>query len=438
MPEMQLKMKKLYNNETNDQIRDRDRLHVWHPWSPLNIDLTELMLSHGEGYKVWDIYGNEYIDCCSLNLTCGYGEKKLIEAISNQLNTLHNIDISGSSHEPSGILAERIASLLPKELSKTVFVNSGSEGIEASIFISALYWQHIGESRSRVVSFAKSYHGTTLVARNLSKLPHLSHPFEKPFPVTHIDLPFSPRDLRQQESLPLLIECFEKAIKADANDLPMAVIVEPFLNVGGGIVLPSGFLKTLSMICKNVGTLLIVDEVFTGYGRTGKLFAFQHEEIVPDIMISSKGLASGYMPITAVSVKDKIYNSFTQDPILQGLRYGHTTSGHATACAAAVASLDYLQSNSLSESAAVLGKKLLSKILQYENYNNVVDIRGLGLIVVIEMIDSQTASELRAKAQLNGLLMKQNNESLMIVPPLTIDDKGIDWICDCMSNSFKG
>jgi len=198
-------------------------------------------------------------------------------------------------------------------------------------------------------------------------------------------------------------------------------------------VLPRDFLLELRKLCDTAGALLILDEVFTGYGRTGAYFAFQHEDIVPDILVSSKGLASGYMPITAVTVKKTIYKAFGGDPIMAGLRYGYTTSGQPVACQTAVGVLDIMASESLPQKAGIQGKNLIDHS-QYSGMDSIVDVRGLGLILVLEMQSPKIAASLQAKAKQKGLLVSKNNSSIMIAPPLIIDKKGIEEIIDILSN----
>lgn len=424
-------------SQNSEKIQQKDRRSVWHPWSPLSAACSRLTLSHGEGYRVWDINGKGYIDAASMNLTCGYGHPEVSAAIYRQLLKLQGIDLSLANHEPAEWLAERLAQCLPDGLSKTLFVNSGSEGIEAALFIAASYWAQLGTPRLRVVSFAKGYHGSTLLDRHLSRLPNLAHPFNPPFPVTHVELPMAPRALRRPESLKRLLQSFENALSSAVDDLPMAVVVEPFLNVGGGILLPAGFLHGLRELCHKTGALLILDEVSTGYGRSGKMFAFQHEAIVPDILVSSKGLASGYMPIAAVTVQQNIYHTFDKDPILGGLRYGHTTSGHAVACAAALATLDILERENLCARAQAYGTLLLERFATYAGSGSVADVRGFGLILILEMSSLEAASRLRAHAELMGLLLRQTKEAIMVVPPMTIDAEGIDQISEILNDSFS-
>lgn len=418
-------------------IRERDKRHVWHPWSPLTKDSARLTFRTGKGCRVVDIEGKEYIDCASLNLTCGYGNETIAKAIYNQAIQFHGTDLSLATHEPVGLLAERLAHLLPDPFEKTLFVNSGSEGIDASLFIAASYWQHLNTSKLRVVSFANGYHGSTLFSRSLCNLSRVVQPFGNPLPVTYIDLPEDPKKIKYPESLKNLLNLFENALLNEENGAPMAVLVEPFLNVGGGICLPKGFLYELRKLCDKYDALLIIDEVFTGYGRTGKMFAFQHEKIVPDIFVSSKGLAGGYMPITAVSVQSKIYDTFNKEPLIGGLRFGHTTSGHAIACAAALATLDILEKENLLERAQNYGHLLLKKFESYEGIGEILDVRGFGLILVIEMATLDSATKMRELTEMNGLLVRQNGQSIMVVPPLVINDAEINNIIQILEESIK-
>lgn len=427
---------KAKSKDVYEKIRERDQRYVWHPWSPLKADRAQLTLARGEGYRVWDTNGKEYIDGSSLNTTCGYGHQTLITAINEQLIKLHSTDISVANHEPVGLLAERLAQHLPEEMTKTLFVNSGSEGIEAAVFIAASYWQLIGDPRKRIITFAHGYHGSTVLSRSLSGLAEVEHPFEKPLIVNSIDLPLPPRQLRRPESLPLLLDLFEKALLDTSDGRPIAVVVEPFINVGGGIVLPHGFLQALRTLCDKTNTLLIIDEIFTGYGRSGKMFAFEHDNIVPDILISSKGLASGYMPITAVSVRESLHDIFEADPILHGLRYGHTNSGHAVSCTAALATLDVLEKEKLTEKAQIYGATLLEKFAGFAGVEDIVDVRGFGLVLVLDMISMQAASHLRDRAASFGLLLRQNNNVLMLVPPLIVDKEGINLIIARLSQAL--
>jgi adenosylmethionine-8-amino-7-oxononanoate aminotransferase len=412
--------------EHAEQARIRDDQYVWHPWSPISGPSGRIMAAQASGHLMRDVDGTEYIDASALNATCGYAHPALVEAVSRQVGRLHGVDLSVHDHEVAGLLAERLAASLPEGLSRVLFTNSGSEGIEASCFIAASYWAHRGTPRTRVVTFDRGYHGSTTLARSLSGLPPTAHGFTRPLRVTPVALPTPDRVVRDPASTPELLAAFAAAIGEDPDDLPMAVLVEPLINVGGGVVLPPGLLRGLRELCDSRGVLLIIDEIFTGIGRTGRMFGFQHEGIAPDIVVSSKGLSGGYAPIAAVAVQERVYRTFEDDPFLGGLRYGHTTSGHAVACAAGVATLDVVEREGLVARSRELGARLLDGLTPLAGEHGVRDVRGLGMLAILELAGSASATALVQTARRHHLLLRQQGAVVMVVPPLTIDAGVVD------------
>lgn len=413
-----------------EHSRERDRRFHWHTWTPLDADRSELMLSHGAGYRVTDVAGRSYLDASALNSTCGYAHPDVVRAVAEQAGRLHFADVAQGSHPLAGALAERLSSYLPGGPHHTLFVNSGSEGFDAALLMAAAYHEHLGRPRRRIVSLADGYQGATLLSRSLSKLPRNRHALRPPMPATMVDLPAPAAGMRRPEALPALLDAFERAIGADPDDLPAAVVVEPFLNVGGGVVLPDGFLRELAARCTASGTLLLVDEVFTAYGRCSRMFALEREGVAADIVVSSKGLAGGYVPIAAVSVAQHVRDTFRADPVIGGLRYGHTTSGHPVACAAALAVLDVIEKEGLLDRAALLGPRMLDGLADLRDVPGVTDVRGYGLITVVELADEEAATAAQAEARHQGLLLRRQRNALMPVPALVIDDAGVEEVLD--------
>jgi adenosylmethionine-8-amino-7-oxononanoate aminotransferase len=418
------------------QVRARDAAHLWHIWTPLSADPADRMLVRGSGPYVTDIDGREWFDASSLNLTCGYAVPEIATAVGAQAARLHGYDLSVASHDLAGALAERLAGLLPADLSRTLLTNSGTEACEAALFIAAMHAELRADPRTRVVAFETGYHGSTLLSRALCGLPHLANPFRAPLPVTRVALPGTARWTRTPQALAPLLDAFRAALADDADGRPLAVLVEPLINVGGGVVLPSGFLAGLRELCDAAGALLILDEVSTGYGRTGAMFAFEHDEVVPDILVSSKGLAAGYAPIAAVNVRESIYQAFADDPLMGGLRFGQTTSGHALACAAALATLELIERHDLIARSERLGGVLLGELSTLTGTGPVRDVRGLGLFVTVELADADAATRLVAAAERDGLLLRQQGAVVMAVPPLTITDADLEVLVHRFRQAF--
>jgi adenosylmethionine-8-amino-7-oxononanoate aminotransferase len=423
-------------------VRELDRRHVWHGWAPFDHTIDKLVIERGQGYLVWDAEGHTYLDAISssLNSTCGYQHPQVVAAIAAQMAQLHHVDHGVATNSPAARLAARIAECAATEsgpaLTRTLFTNSGSEAVEAALRIVAEFHRHRGEPRDRVITFEAGYHGSTNLCQALSGLPHVRPAYGHPFTVTRVPLP-DPVTARDPEYTPLLLAAFDAAFAAqDGPQSVAAVLVEPFINVGGGIVLPPGLLLGLRDRCAEAGALFLIDEVFTGYGRTGRMFAFQHEDATPDVLISSKGLTSGYLPLGAVTTTDAVHLAFAADRAYGGLPYGHTTSGHALACATALAVLDVLQNEGLIERAATLGTDLLSKLAGFTAYRHVRDVRGFGLVVTLEMASPDVAQLLVAAARERGLLLRVQGSAVMAMPPLIIDERGVKDIAAMLEESL--
>jgi adenosylmethionine-8-amino-7-oxononanoate aminotransferase len=417
---------------------ERDAAHVWHPWSPVGSS-TGPMIRQAIGYRLVGTDGRSYLDGISgaMNCSCGHGRDDLVQTATRQLATLAHIDLSAGAHEPSGALAERLAGLFDHQISRTFFANSGSEGIEVACRIALNLFANRGTARPRLVSFARGYHGSTSLCQALSGLPAVLADVPSAVPVTRVELTDSPSAMAHADAIPRLLHAWEEALDDEAQGEAAAVVVEPLLNAGGGIILHPSFLRGLRDLCDRRGVLLIVDEIFTGFGRTGSMFGFEHSGVVPDIVVMSKGITSGYFPLSAVSTREEIYQQFRRDPVYGGLRYGHTTSGHAVACAVALEVIRIIKDEGLVLNARERGADLLAGLCQLTGHPDVVDVRGQGLVVVIECVSPESAARLRTALQGNGVLLRQQMSSLLAVPPLVIDAAGVSEMVDRVTAVFE-
>jgi len=407
------------------ELLAHDRDYLWHPWSPNGASLP-LMVA-GEGCFVADVNGQRYLDAraCTLNAVLGYGHPAVIEAITSQLRRLMTYDLSCGSAPPPILLARRIAGLMPGPLTRTFFVNSGSEATETAIRIARVYHGLRGQpGRRSVITLHDGYHGATLGA-----LAATGSPFRRagagPLPEGFVPVG-TPRcracadGTGHQRCAVPGPEQIAGAISRLGAGQVAAVMVEPVLGIGGVIPLPDGYLAAVRQICDEQGVLLIADEVMTGFGRTGRMFAFEHDAVVPDMVTTGKHLTGGHLPLAAVTTTQAVYAAFADDPLLGGLRHGHTTSGHATACAAALAVLNVISRDDLPGRAAALGAALLGDLEQLRRHQVVRDVRGRGLLAGVELASNTAAGQVAAECMRRGVLVRASGPVLTIAPPLII------------------
>ncbi|MGA5703061.1 aspartate aminotransferase family protein [Peterkaempfera bronchialis] len=438
---------------TAGPVRRADTGHLWHPWSPIRTDSPRLVLTGGQGCRVTDDTGRTYLDlrAGTLNAIVGYGEQHVVDAVTRQARQLMTWDLAEVTTEPAALLAERIAALCPTGLGRTLFCNSGSEGIEAAIKIARMFHWITGHGERMVVaSWADGYHGATTAG-----IAATGAAFRRdgagPFPDGSLHLA-TPRcsgcaagDTEHECQLPGAAE-WESQLAAVGAHRVAAIVVEPVLSVGGVIVPPDGTLAALRALCDRHGILLIADEVATGIGRTGHMLGFQHDlgrDSGPDILVTSKGLTGGYAPLAAVTVRADIYEAFAGDPHLGGLRHGHTTGGHATACAAALAVLDIVEGEDLPARAAAVGSAVLEYLSKDLASSPVVrQVRGRGLLIGVETSSFELAQDVAALAQQAGVLVRAFGPVLTIAPPLVITEpdalSGARIITDALNAAAVG
>ncbi|MGZ0150531.1 aminotransferase family protein [Kribbella sp. WER1] len=405
---------------------------LWRPWTPITQQAHSLRIVEAHGNRVRDEDGKWYVDAISgvLNASCGHAHPKLIDAATRQMGQLVHYDPMVTSHDPAETLASRLADILPGELNETLLLNSGSEATEAAVRIALQYWRNLGKSRNRVITFEAGYHGSTFLSQKLSGLPFTVSEWTEPFPIDRVPLPAPASSMQTQEAADALVAGFEQALRSGPP--AAAVMVEPLLGLGGCVVLPSGFLSRLRSLCDEYGALLILDEVFCGFGRTGRMFGFEHEGIAPDLVTMSKGISGGYLPLAAVTVTSRIKQSFLSEPLVQGLRYGHTTGGHAVAAAVANTVLDVMSEEGLVENSAAQGRRLLEGLGRFTGSSLVTGVRGLGLVVALEASSVDAGEAIAVTMAAEGVMARHERGVIRIAPPLTISTEETDQIIDAV------
>ena len=401
---------------------EKDKSFIWHPFTPMaewcSGTSEPLVIERGNGVYVYDTLGRSYIDGNASIWTNVHGHchPKINDAIIQQLEKIAHCSFLGTTNEPAILLAEKLIGLFPSNsLQRVFFSDDGSTAIECAMKMAIQYFQIKGQSeRCRFVTFDNAYHGDTLGASSLGGIDR--------FFVRFSDL-----------GLPVIcLNSVEELNKVDCKEIA-AVVLEPMVQGAAGIRLwPEGMLNQIRNWCDSNQSLLILDEVMTGFGRTGKMFASEHESVIPDIMALAKGLTGGYLPLAATLTTSEIFDAFL-DGEENTFYYGHSYSGNPVGCAAAVASLQIFEEES---TLASLPKKIqhLSKVLENLKRENqkVIDIRQCGLIAGIELLGSDEiiGPEVCNVARDYGLLTRAIGNTIVFMPPLAINN---DQISDSIS-----
>ncbi|NJP95427.1 aspartate aminotransferase family protein [Nonomuraea sp. FMUSA5-5] len=407
--------------------------HVWRPWAPIHADHDPLLLVEGQGCEVVAADGRRFLDARAgvFNAALGYGRQDVATVMATQAVTLMAYTLQEAITPPAAELATRLARLFGEPLSRTFFCNSGSEAIESAIKVARMFHALSGAGHRRlIVSLAPGYHGSTLATAAMTGMPAVRALME-PLPEGFVLVPGD-----QAGSDPSAVAAC--ALGAGADQVA-AVVVEPVLGVAGIRPLPLGYLAAVRRLCDGIGALMVVDEVMTGYGRTGRWFGYQHEPLVlPDIVVTSKGLTAGYAPLATMTCRQHIYEVFARDPVLGGLRHGFTTGGHATACAAACAVLDAIETEGLVENAARVGVRLLSGLRTLIGEQGVRQVRGRGLLAAVEFDTADRAAEVALRLrETHRVLARLQGAVVAFAPPLICTEVLADRICEAMACSLR-
>lgn len=440
---------------TTRDLHQLDRDHCWHPLfqhKQLDDGATQLMiLERGEGSTLYDADGRAYLDGCAglWNVNVGYGREEIAAAAYEQLQRLPYYPHS-QINEPATRLAARLAELTPGDLRHTFFSNSGSEANETAFKIARQYAQQRfpSQRRYKIISRYRGYHGFTFGAMSATGQMARRTKFEPLVPgFLHVDPPYCyrcPLRLSYPTCGLACVEEFDEVIRREGPETVAAIVVEPVIGGGGVILPPEGYLQRLRQICDEHDVLLIFDEVITGWGRTGRLFGCEHEDVVPDIMVMAKGITSGYQPLGATIVTDEVFDAFAGETaerreFAQVCTYG----GHPVACAAALANIDILTREKLWENSARVGAQLLAG-LQEISSPLLGEVRGRGLMIAVELVDSagqllDAAATNRIKGSLReqGIIVGQMShvlqapESILFLsPPLVLTEAEATRIAD--------
>ena len=425
-----------------------------------NLGATEqLKFERGDGVYVYDQDGKQYLEGLA-GLWCtglGYGNRELIDAISEQLGKLSfSHTFGGKTHQPVIDLGNKLADMVPVKDAMVFFGNSGSDANDTHIKMLRYYFNAIGKPQKRkIITRERAYHGVTVAAGSLTSLPaNLAH-FDAPLEALGIlrtDHPHYYSGAKNNETeaqfVDRITDNLEKLILAEGPETIAAFIAEPITGASGVLVPPPGYYEKVQAILEKYDILFWADEVITGFGRTGKLFGCETVNIQqPSMMTFAKQLSSAYYPISASVISGEMYEPMIAASEEVGVfGHGYTYSGHPVACASALKTLEIYERDGLYDNAAVQGEYLQSRLAELMSYEQVGEVRGAGLLGAIELVESRAskapaialAKKVTLAAQENGLIVRNvAGNALAVCPPLIINREQIDEMIDKLKLSLE-
>ncbi len=434
----------------SDRLTEADKECLWHPFTPMRQwlaadDEPGRVIVAGDGFELIDARGRRFIDGYS-SLWCnlhGHRVAAIDRAIEAQLKCVAHCTLLGSGSAASIELAERLAKITPDGLTRVFYSDSGATAVEVALKMAYQYWHNRGQSeRRKFMALRQGYHGDTIGAMSVGGI-DAYHGIFQPllFEATLVDCPNSYRHRAgDRAGADVLAQ-----IDAELTECPgeyCAMIMEPLIQAAGGMLThPAGFLASVRDLTSRHDVLLIVDEVATGFCRTGKLFACDHEAVTPDLMCLGKGLTGGYLPIAATMATDEIFQAFCSDDAGRTFFHGHTFTGNALGCAAASASIDLIYETSLLAALPAKTALIADKLAALADHPHVGDIRQCGMMVGVELVaDRDTAGRFDTSRRIGaavcmaardrGILVRPLGDVVVLMPAPAMDTATLERLLD--------
>ncbi|KIO74599.1 adenosylmethionine-8-amino-7-oxononanoate aminotransferase [Pedobacter lusitanus] len=408
-------------------LTERDLRVIWHPYTQMLNAIIPTAIVRAEGCYLFDEDNKRYIDAISSwwVILHGHSHPYIADRVAAQIRKLDQVIFAGFTHEPAVELAEKLLSLLPQNQQKVFYTDNGSTAVEVAMKMCMQYWHNHGQSRKKVLAFHNGYHGDTFGAMSVSGRSAWTAPFDAYlFEVLYLEVPTTEN-----------IEQLKKQISACSDQLA-CFVYEPLVQGSAGMLMyGAAELDELMKHCRNEGVLMIQDEVFTGFGRTGKLFAANHLKEQPDVMCFSKGLTGGTMPLGVTTCSEDIYNAFLSKDKLKTLFHGHSFTANPLACTAASASIDLLLLDQTQKHIERICRKHADFARRIADHMRVKSVRQTGTILAIEWRTETGTSYFDDLRNLlydyflnKGILMRPLGNVIYILPPYCISDEDLDYI----------
>jgi adenosylmethionine-8-amino-7-oxononanoate aminotransferase len=406
-------------------------MKIWHPYTQERTELPPIAIESGEGAYLYTRDGRRLIDGISswwVNLH-GHGHPLIAEAIAEQARKLEQVIFAGFTHQPAEQLADRLGQIVPAGLERVFFSDNGSTAVEVALKIAVQYWYNLGKpQKHRIVALEHAYHGDTIGAMSVSA----DSPFTAAFEALRLPV------LRVRDSSEL-----ERLLKEKKDEIA-AMIVEPLVQGAAGmLVYPPRELQRFSTLCRAHDVLFIADEVFTGMGRTGRMFACQHAEVIPDLMCISKGLTGGFLPFATTLARKEIYEPFDSEDRSRTFFHGHSYSGNPLGCAAALATLKIFETEPVFDRIAAIEGIHRERLREFERDPRVLEVRMMGTIAAIELRtnDAGYLSNLRSGLYEQfiaaGVLLRPLGNVIYTVPPYVIRPEDLHYIYDVIRKTLS-
>jgi adenosylmethionine-8-amino-7-oxononanoate aminotransferase len=440
---------------TRDELERWDRQHVWHPFTPMQAYAQErpLIIAEARGCVLIDVDGNEYLDGTS-SLWCnvhGHRVPELDAAVREQLDRVAHSTLLGQANVPSILLARRLVEVAPPGLTRVFYSDDGATAVEVALKMAFQYWRQCAlprPTKTKYLSLTAAYHGDTVGSVSVGDLARFHHLFAPLlFPVYHAPSPHCyrcPLGLRRETCAMACADELCDLVRRHADELA-AVVIEPVVQAAAGMITaPEGYLKRVREVTRECGVLLIADEVAVGFGRTGRLFACQHEDVVPDFLCLAKGLTGGYLPLAATLTTEEVFAAFLGPD--RTFYHGHTYTGNQLGAAVALASLEKLLAMS---DIPEKSERLTRQLDRLRGLPTVGDVRQRGLLAGVELVkdratkerfppEQRTGALVCRRCRDKGVLLRPLGDVIVVMPPLGMDLESIDRIGEVLYDAIRG
>jgi len=439
-------------------LEEWDKRYAWHPFTQMQdwLKSKPLIIDTAKGCTLTDIHGHQYIDGISSLWVNVHGHQNplLDQALIKQVHKLSHSTFLGASNTPAVLLAKKLVEKAPRGLAKVFYSDNGSTAVEIAIKMAYQYWQNKGnKNKTRIAHLSNAYHGDTLGSVSVGGIDLFHKVFRDLIIKTLVvEFPDFYRCPEGQKYPQYTEECLRRMEKlfAREHDTIAALIVEPLVQAAAGIIVwPKGILRRLSAICRKHDIFLIADEVATGFGRTGKMFACEHEKVTPDFLCLAKGLSGGYLPLAATLTTQKVFNGFLfpyRDQ--KTFFHGHTYTGNPLCCAAALANLELFDQNKTVETLRSPIGILNNRLKKFAALKHVGDVRQKGMMVGIELVrdkekktpyhwNEKIGIKVCQEARGRNVLLRPLGNVIVLMPPLVISKQELETLLDVTYGAIK-